>query len=118
MSACVAAVDKEVMAKKSTRSRTDESPKGDAAPPKSRARVKKTASDGPVVDAAVANDSAGSSAVSAAAIGDVASVSMASEPSEDDIRLRAYHRYLERGGGHGKDFDDWLKAKQDLLKNT
>jgi DUF2934 family protein len=36
------------------------------------------------------------------------------EPSEDDIRLRAYQRYLERGGGHGADFDDWLEAEKDL----
>ena len=42
------------------------------------------------------------------------SVSMASEPSEDDIRLRAYHRYLERGGGHGMDFEDWQEAKREL----
>jgi Protein of unknown function (DUF2934) len=35
-------------------------------------------------------------------------------PTEDDIRLRAYHRYLERGGGHGADFDDWLEAERDL----
>ena len=33
---------------------------------------------------------------------------------EDDIRVRAYHRYLERGGGHGADFDDWLEAEKDL----
>jgi hypothetical protein len=45
---------------------------------------------------------------------DVASTSMSSEPSEEDIRLRAYHRYLQRGGGHGLDFDDWLKAEQEL----
>lgn len=42
--------------------------------------------------------------------------SMASEPSEEDIRLRAYQRYLERGGGHGKDYDDWLEAERDLKK--
>jgi hypothetical protein len=42
------------------------------------------------------------------------SVSMASEPSEEDIRLRAYHRYLERGGGHGMDFEDWLEAEREL----
>ena len=42
------------------------------------------------------------------------SVSMASEPSEEDIRLRAYHRYLERGGGHGMDFEDWQEAKREL----
>lgn len=36
------------------------------------------------------------------------------EPTEDDIRLRAYHRYLERGGEHGADFDDWVEAERDL----
>jgi len=35
-------------------------------------------------------------------------------PSENDIRLRAYHRYLERGGGHGMDFQDWLEAEREL----
>ena len=35
-------------------------------------------------------------------------------PSDDDIRLRAYHRYLERGGGHGMDFQDWLEAEREL----
>jgi len=40
--------------------------------------------------------------------------SMASEPSEEDIRMRAYHRYLERGGGHGMDFEDWLEAEREL----
>ena len=49
---------------------------------------------------------------------DRASRSMGSEPSEDDIRLRAYQRYLERGGGHGMDFDDWLEAEQELKGKT
>jgi len=35
-------------------------------------------------------------------------------PSEDEIRERAYHRYLERGGGHGQDFNDWLEAEREL----
>ena len=39
---------------------------------------------------------------------------MGSEPSEEDIRMRAYQRYLERGGGHGMDFEDWLEAERDL----
>ncbi len=39
---------------------------------------------------------------------------MASEPSQEDIRLRAYHRYLERGGSHGAHFDDWLEAEREL----
>src|SRR5262249_52072280 len=38
----------------------------------------------------------------------------ASEPSEQDIRLRAYQRYLERGQQPGTDFDDWIAAERDL----
>jgi hypothetical protein len=42
------------------------------------------------------------------------STSMGSEPTDEEIRLRAYHRYLERGGGHGMDFEDWLEAEKEL----
>jgi len=42
------------------------------------------------------------------------SESMGSEPSAEDIRTRAYHRFLERGGGHGQDFEDWLEAEREL----
>ena len=38
------------------------------------------------------------------------------EPTDDDVRVRAYHRYLERGGNHGADFDDWVEAKKDLKR--
>ena len=36
------------------------------------------------------------------------------EPSAEEIRYRAYELYLERGGEHGLDFEDWLKAEQEL----
>jgi hypothetical protein len=42
------------------------------------------------------------------------SIAMSSEPSEEDIRMRAYHRYLERGGAPGMDFEDWLEAEREL----
>jgi hypothetical protein len=42
------------------------------------------------------------------------SMSMGSSPSEEDIRMRAYHRFLERGGGSGNDFEDWLEAEREL----
>src|SRR6266850_3339967 len=42
------------------------------------------------------------------------STSMASEPSEQDIRMRAYRRYLERGGAQGGEFDDWIEAEKEL----
>ena len=40
--------------------------------------------------------------------------SMGSEPSEEEIRMRAYRRYLERGGSDGLDFEDWLEAEREL----
>jgi hypothetical protein len=36
------------------------------------------------------------------------------QPNEDDIRMRAYMRYLERGRLHGLEFDDWLEAEREL----
>jgi DUF2934 family protein len=35
-------------------------------------------------------------------------------PTEEEIRTRAYQRYLERGAGHGLDFEDWLEAEREL----
>ena len=40
--------------------------------------------------------------------------SMGSKPSEEEIRMRAYRRFLERGGVDGQDFDDWLEAEREL----
>lgn len=36
------------------------------------------------------------------------------QPSDEEIRVRAYHRFLERGAVPGGDFDDWLEAEKDL----
>ena len=44
------------------------------------------------------------------------SVAVAPDPSDEDIRVRAYHRYLERGGSDGADFDDWVEAEKDLKR--
>ena len=44
------------------------------------------------------------------------SASASPEPTEEAIRVRAYHRYLERGGHHGTAFEDWLEARRDLMK--
>jgi len=35
-------------------------------------------------------------------------------PSDQEIRERAYQRYLERGGHNGSEFDDWVEAERDL----
>lgn len=93
------------MAKKTTsRSKAEPRPEAaaEAAPAKPRTRAR-------AAKATANKDVAGDPP-------DTTSLSMASEPSEDEIRLRAYHRYLERGGGHGMHFEDWLEAKRDLEK--
>ncbi len=35
-------------------------------------------------------------------------------PSHDDIAKRAYELYLERGGEHGHDAQDWAQAESEL----
>jgi hypothetical protein len=49
---------------------------------------------------------------------DTGSSALGSEPTEEQIRMRAYHRYLQRGGGHGMDFEDWLEAERELKNRT
>lgn len=34
--------------------------------------------------------------------------------SYDEIAKAAYHRYLNRGGQHGADVDDWVEAEREL----
>ena len=38
------------------------------------------------------------------------------EPTYDQIAEAAYHRYLQRGGQHGSDFDDWVEAERSLKR--
>ena len=35
-------------------------------------------------------------------------------PTDNDIARRAYQLYVQRGGQHGHDFDDWLVAEREL----
>jgi len=35
-------------------------------------------------------------------------------PTPEEIAQAAYHRYLSRGAGDGRDFDDWLEAEREL----
>ena len=39
----------------------------------------------------------------------------ADAPMEEQIRIRAYEIWLQRGGGHGWDIDDWLQAEEEIL---
>jgi hypothetical protein len=47
---------------------------------------------------------------------DTRATSMGSEPSDEDIRMRAYQKFLERGGVHGNHLEDWVKAKEELKR--
>jgi hypothetical protein len=37
------------------------------------------------------------------------------EPTHDEIALRAWSIYENRGGGHGQAFDDWVEARTQLF---
>jgi Protein of unknown function (DUF2934) len=38
-----------------------------------------------------------------------------SQPTQEEIALRAYHIYLQRGGAPGNEFQDWMQAERELL---
>lgn len=38
-----------------------------------------------------------------------------SQPTQEQIALRAYQIYLERGGAPGNEIEDWTRAEQELL---
>ena len=37
-------------------------------------------------------------------------------PAREEIELRAYQIYVERGGAHGQDVDDWQQAERELVE--
>jgi hypothetical protein len=78
-----------------------------AARPQARPKTTRTA-------AALESSESNGSNASGGSIEKLAVVHLEAAPNEDDIRVRAYHRYLERGAGDGADFDDWLEAEKDL----
>jgi hypothetical protein len=36
------------------------------------------------------------------------------EPPGEEIARRAHELYLQRGGEHGKDVEDWVRAEKEL----
>jgi len=38
-------------------------------------------------------------------------------PTEEEIAVRAYHIYLERGEAAGNPTDDWLQAERELTES-
>lgn len=41
---------------------------------------------------------------------------LAASPSHDQIAEAAYRRYLNRGGEHGRDLEDWVEAERELRR--
>ena len=39
-----------------------------------------------------------------------------SRPTREEVELRAYQIYIDRGGAAGNDMDDWLQAERELLE--
>jgi hypothetical protein len=37
------------------------------------------------------------------------------QPTQEEIALRAYHIYLERGGMPGNELEDWIEAERQLV---
>jgi len=42
----------------------------------------------------------------------------ASHPTSEEIALRAYQIYLERGGAPGNALEDWTQAERELLEKS
>ena len=38
------------------------------------------------------------------------------ELSREEIARRAHELYVQRGGEHGKDVEDWVRAEQELIE--
>ena len=44
------------------------------------------------------------------------SLTAEAHPTREEIDLRAYQIYIERGGADGHDVDDWLEAERELFE--
>jgi len=49
-----------------------------------------------------------------ASVVDTANPASSNGDGRDRIAQRAYELYLQRGGGDGGDFDDWIAAEREL----
>lgn len=48
--------------------------------------------------------------------GDQSRETLGARPAPEQIAVRAYHIYLERGGAEGNPLDDWLQAERELAE--
>ena len=103
------------MAKRTPRSQANDSATAPAPPKPRRSRAVAAAPEDTIGAYPGIERSEGDGAI-ARAVSNPSPLSAANGagPSDEDIRARAYQRYLERGGSHGTDFEDWLAAEREL----
>jgi hypothetical protein len=80
------------------------------APAKAPAR-RRTAKPAVQTPVAAANDNGGSNGTT-----DTATTGQAVDPTA--VERLAYELYLQRGGNHGQDRDDWFEAERQLRKTS
>ena len=101
------------MAKKTTRSEQSESPTSRPAPERRR-KARAPARSGSTPDAIIAEPD-GSPAVARHTASEMLTQGDGSpSPTFEEIAEAAYQRYVQRGGQHGYDFDDWIDAERSL----
>ena len=95
---------------------TDSTP-AEAAPEKAAAPRRRAATTKTTAGAAdkASNSSNGSSeSDSTLTLASAPDAATTARPTYDQIAEAAYLRYLSRGRGDGRDFDDWVAAEQEL----
>ena len=103
------------MAKKNSRSDNSASPTRQT-PPERRRMARATTRTTATTPAAITEPD-GSATVGIETADDMprdGNGSATTAPTYEEIAEAAYHRYLARGGQHGRDFDDWLDAERSL----
>jgi hypothetical protein len=101
------------MAKKKTAAPNTSSNNIETSPaPRRRSSPRQTANVGD--QSLVSDGSATTSEEVQLGVANDTSASMHELPSRDEIAEMAYRRYLNRGGSHGQDFDDWVEAEREL----
>jgi hypothetical protein len=82
---------------------------GDSKPPKTpaRRRADKRRPNAPTA----ANDNGGGLTPDAMSLKDADL-----RPSPAEVQRKAFEIYVKRGGGHGRDLDDWFEAERQLRR--
>jgi hypothetical protein len=90
--------------------------------PKGETPVRRTRKKAAAPEATPAPESGQDEQISRSSLGAVAALAgtvatqaaPSRRPTREQIAQRAFEIYQSRGGGHGRDLDDWLRAEQEL----